>query len=290
MRLSRCLVIAGLTLGGVGLLPGPPVAHSGQFAATTEIVEVYATVTDAKGEPVTGLTAESFTVLEDGEPQAISAFASGEVPLTLAIAVDRSFSMGGTRLDAARAAATRVIDQLRAADRFLVLAIGSTVDTLVPLGTAREAARTAVGRLEPWGTSPIGDSVAAALDAVDKERGRRALVLLTDGLERYADKDRAFVLARLRAADVLVYPIALARQGSALLNELAALSGGRVFQAPDRSAAERAASGVAAELRRQYFLGYSPATRHKPAGWRRIEVRVTAPGLRVRARQGYMAE
>ena len=77
----------------VGFLMFASIAASGsgaarpQFTSGVDLVEVYATVTDARGEPVTGLTAGDFHLLEDGEPQAISAFAAGEFPLSVAIAL-----------------------------------------------------------------------------------------------------------------------------------------------------------------------------------------------------------
>ncbi len=79
-----------------------------QFASTTEVVEVYATVTDQEGQPATGLTADAFTVLEDGVAQPVSVFAAGEFPLTVAIVLDRSFSMAAKGLETARAGARRL--------------------------------------------------------------------------------------------------------------------------------------------------------------------------------------
>ena len=79
----------------------------GQFMSGVNLVEVYATVTDQRGEPVSGLAASDFHVLEDGMPQTISTFAAGEFPLAVAVGIDRSFSMGGKsdRLAIAKSAA-----------------------------------------------------------------------------------------------------------------------------------------------------------------------------------------
>jgi Ca-activated chloride channel homolog len=258
-----------------------------QFAATTEVVEVYATVTDQKGQLAEGLTAEAFTVLEDGVEQPVSVFAAGEFPLTVAIVVDRSFSMAARGLDTARAGARRLADQLRARDRLMILAIGGGVETVSALDTPRESARQALEHVALWGSSPIGDTVVQAVDALGEQRGRRAVVLWSDGVEKEAKRDRAGVLDHVRRADVMIYPVAIAPSISPLLAELAALSGGRVLQARDPKRAESAAGEIALELRNQYLLGYA-----KPAGadgWRRIEVHVNRPGLRIRARQGYFA-
>jgi len=258
---------------------------SAQFASTTEIVEVYATVTDQKGQPATGLTADAFTVLEEGVAQPVSVFAAGEFPLSVAVVLDRSFSMANKGLETARVGARRFVDQLRPRDRLMILGIGGGVETVAGFDTPRESARQALDRVTLWGSSPIGDTVVQAVGAFGEQRGRRAVVLWSDGVEKEAQRQRGEVLEHVRRADVLIYPVAIAPAISPLLAELAALSGGRVLQARDRAGAEAAAGVIAIELRNQYLLGYAlPAG---GTGWRRIEVRVNRRELRVRARQGY---
>ena len=75
-----------------------------QFTSSTTVIEVYATVTDASGRPVRGLTQADFEVVEDGTPQTISIFAAGEFPLRVALTLDRSFSMAGPPLEATASA------------------------------------------------------------------------------------------------------------------------------------------------------------------------------------------
>src|SRR6478735_10748989 len=101
-----------------------PSAGRAQFASGVSLVEVYATVVDQRGEPVGGLTADDFTVEEDGRPQRIEAFAAGDVPLSLAIAVDRSFSLSAARLNDAVTATRRLLGELRTEDRVTLLALG----------------------------------------------------------------------------------------------------------------------------------------------------------------------
>jgi Ca-activated chloride channel family protein len=259
----------------------------GQFGATTELVEVYATVLDPQGAPAQGLTAGDFEVLENGAAQPIAQFTAGEFPLSLAVVIDRSFSMGGERIDAARAGARRLIDQLRARDRLLVLGIGGKVDVLAGFDASRAAARRAAETAQVWGTSPIGDVVAHGIDAVNGEPGRRAVVVWSDGVEREATVERDDVLDRARQSGVLVYSVAMGAKPSPLLTSLASLSGGRLLEARNRRAAEDAAAAVAGELRHQYLLGYTPPP--GPAGWREISVRVKKANHTVRARKGYVA-
>ena len=91
-----------------------------QFSSRVQLVEVYATVTDAGGGPVTGLKASDFEVDEDNVPQDISTFAAGEFPLTVALGVDRSWSMAGTPLRLAKQASQSFLRALKPDDRSMV--------------------------------------------------------------------------------------------------------------------------------------------------------------------------
>jgi Ca-activated chloride channel family protein len=260
---------------------------AGQFATSTELVEVYATVLDDRGHPVSGLAAADFVVSENGVPQRITAFTAGEFPLTLAVAVDRSFSMTGEKFAAARVGARRLVDLVRANDRLLVLGIGGKADVVAGFDAPRASARRAVEQMQIWGTSPIGDVVAHGIDAVKGEPGRLAVVVWSDGVEREATVGRDEVLERAKRSGVLVYAVAMASPPSPLLASLTSLSGGRLLEARNRRAADQAATTIAAELRQQYLLGYAPPP--GPPGWRDITVTTVRPGLSVRARRGYVA-
>ena len=110
-----------------------------QFSSRVQLVEVYATVTDAKGEPVTGLRQADFEVLEDGTPQEVSAFAAGEFPLTVALGVDRSVSMAKEPLRLAKQASQAFLRELKPADRSMVVAISNEVEVVAPLSADRAA-------------------------------------------------------------------------------------------------------------------------------------------------------
>jgi Ca-activated chloride channel family protein len=263
-------------------------AAASQFSSGVAAVEVYAAVTDAKGEPVRGLTALDFEVLEDGQPQAITTFAAGDFPLTVAIGLDRSFSVAGDRLEALKHAATTFIEALRPEDEVMLLRIGSTVEIVKGSATPRSD----VERTDAFGTTALHDAIVAAIEAVDGSRGRRALVLLSDGNDRYSRATASDVLTRARSANVIVYPVAFGRERPDLFAELAVLTGGRSFSTRDPRALSEIMQTVARELRFQYLLGYTP-TRPVVAGaneWRSIGLKVTKPGLRVRGRDGYLVK
>jgi Ca-activated chloride channel family protein len=254
------------------------------------LVEVYATVTDRQGQPVAGLTAADFQVAEDGVVQQITAFAAGEFPLAVAIGVDRSFSMGGAgnRLAAAKSAARTFIGALRPADQAMVVAIGSETEVAAPLSSDRVVALAAVDRLDAWGTTPLYDATLVALDAIQSSKGRRALLLLSDGTDRYSDTSASVLVEQARRRGVLVYPIALGSARPPVFAELAAVTGGRSFFARERRELESVVTTIARELRLQYLLGYVPlrAPSVEPS-WHQIDATVNRAGLLVRARDGY---
>lgn len=274
------------------VLGASPAAGPPQFVSGVNLVEVYATVSDGTGEPIRGLTRESFQVLENGEPQTISTFVAGDFPLTVALAIDRSFSMSGERLAVAKSAARTFLGALRPEDEALVLAIGSEVETVAPLSTDRTRQYAALAELDVFGTTGLHDAIIRAIDLTEPGKGRRALVLLSDGDDRYSRASAADALARARAADVMIYAVALGRQRPPLFAELAGLTGGRSFHVRDPRRLAETLTTVARELRHQYLLGYTPSRPLVPGSgeWRSIAVKVDATGARVRARDGYLVK
>ena len=261
-----------------------------QFSSGVNLVEVYVSVTAPGARPVTGLTREDFQVFEDGERQTIGAFAAGEVPLAVAVAIDRSFSMAGRRLALAQAAALGFLGELRPADRSMIVAIGSEVETVAPLSATRDEQREALAGLKPWGTTGLYDAIIESIEAIQPAPGRRALVLLSDGDDRYSHASGTDALDRARRSDVMVYPIALGPSRPELFAELATLTGGRSFHARDPNVLTETLRAIARELRHQYLLGYTPVRPLVPgrSEWRSIRVSVNRAAVTVRSRDGYM--
>jgi len=263
-----------------------------QFSSGVQLVEVYATVADTKGELVTGLRREDFEVYEDNQLQDVSTFVAGEFPLTVALGVDRSWSMAGEPLRLAKQASQTFLRALKTGDRSMVVAINSDADVIAPLATDRREQARAIAALDPWSTTALHDAIGAVLDRLEPEPGRQALVLFSDGVDRYSTVTAAQVVERARRSNALVYPIAFGRTRPPLLAELAVLTGGRSFLLRDIKELEKTLADIARELRYQYLLGYAPMHSIEPntREWRSIRVVVKQPGLRVRARDGYMTD
>jgi Ca-activated chloride channel family protein len=274
----------------VVLAGGTPVAA--QFTSGVNLVEVYASVADAHGDPITGLKQEDFELRENGERQTISNFTAGEFPLSVALAIDRSFSVAGTRLSLAKSAALAFLADLRPDDEAMIIAVGSTVEVVVPLSVDRAVQRAAIDKLDAFGTTGLHDAIIEAIDEVQPAKGRRALIILSDGDDRYSHASATDALDRARRSDVMVFPVAIGKSRPPLFAELATLTGGRSSFSRDGAGLTETLRGIARELRQQYLIGYTPT--HPPVAgsneWRSIVVTVKRPDAHVRARDGYLVK
>jgi Mg-chelatase subunit ChlD len=184
--------------------------------------------------------------------------------------------MAGERLAAAKSAGRTFLGALRPGDQVVLLAIGSTVDVAAPLSTDRAAQLAALAALETFGTTGLYDAVVRAIDLTAPGRGRRVLVLLSDGADRYSQTTADAAVRAAREHDVMVYPVALGRDRPPLFAELAAVSGGRSLHVRDTRDLGPALTGIATD----------PLSSGS-GEWRSIQVKVVRPRLRVRAREGY---
>jgi Ca-activated chloride channel homolog len=292
-----CGVLAAVVGAQVPIQESAASAQNGpipQFSSRVQLVEVYATVTDRNGEPLTGLKQSDFVVYENNTRQDISAFAAGEFPLTVALGVDRSWSMAGNPLRLAKQASQSFLRALKPDDRSMVVAINNEAEVIAPLSADRAAQARAIAALDPWSTTALHDAIIATLDRLEPEQGRQALVVFSDGADRYSHATAAQVTDRARRSTALIYPIAFGKQRPALLAELAVVTGGRSFLLRDARELDATLAAIARELRYQYLLGYAPIDpidrgEHE---WRSIRVTLkNAPsGVRVRARDGYTTD
>jgi Ca-activated chloride channel family protein len=264
-----------------------------QFSTGVQLVEVYATVTDAAGGLVMGLQQSDFEIYENDQKQTISNFTAGEFPATVVLGVDRSFSMAGEPLRLAKLASQTFLRQLRPTDRSMVVAISSEPEVIAPMSTDRSAQAEAISALDAWSSTALHDAILTTLDRLEGETGRQALIVFSDGTDRYSHATASAVVDRARRSHALIYPITLGKNRPPLAAELAALTGGRSFQLRDAKQLDATLNTIAREIRYQYLIGYTPSTPAKGAHeWRSLRVAVPnqPPGVRVRARDGYVAD
>jgi Ca-activated chloride channel homolog len=297
-------VVAGAIglIGAVCVLTGPlenrlfAQEKVAQFSTGVQLVEVYATVTDAAGGLIMGLQQSDFEIYENDQKQTISNFTAGEFPATVVLGVDRSFSMAGEPLRLAKLASQTFLRQLRPADRSMVVAISSEAEVIAPMSTDRVAQTQAIAALDAWSSTALHDAIVVTLDRLEGEPGRQALIVFSDGTDRYSHASASDVVERARRSHALIYPITFAKNQKnhpPLAAELASLTGGRSFQLRDAKQLDATLSSIASEIRYQYLIGYTPSIPAKGAHeWRslRVAVRNQPPGVRVRARDGYLAQ
>jgi Ca-activated chloride channel family protein len=302
--LKECLWAIAL----VALPAGAP-AQVLSFPARGDLVVFSATAVDGKGRPVTDLKHKDFRVFEEGRPQAIERFYAGlELPARVLLLVDGSGSMGQEfKVTSVRFAAERVLNALSDEDQVALAGFDGRYWGVVAFTHDREAVRAGLATVEPFGSTALHDALEkAARDLATHGEGRRAVVVITDGVDTSSEKTPQEVLEQSRALDVPIYAISTVspldnpesplyvgrkQQGAAAaggeqLERYARLSGGAAFRVSDYAGLRSAALSIAAELKHQYRLGYDPPP--GPARFRRVEVRTTRKGVTVRTRSGYV--
>ena len=265
----------------------PALAHS----ADVRWVEVFTTVEDAGGRPVTGLSADAFRVLENDQPQELTDFdLVTNRPIRAVLAMDTSSSMRG-RLDAAVDGARRFFSTVMTdKDSAALMTFNHDLHLVAPWTSDVDALHLAASGLVPRGGTRLNDALVFAAGYFSAEPGRRALILLSDGHDVESRYTFDAAMEQILPAGITVYPILLAVDDKTTreqLERLAALSGGRAFSI--RRAEELGAvyERIEQDLRNQYLLVYASSSGARDRTFRRIEVQVDGPELRARSIRGY---
>jgi Ca-activated chloride channel family protein len=258
-----------------------------------DVVQVAATVTDAGGRLVKGLGRDDFRVFEDGRAQEVSHFIGSESERELVVAVDMSGSMNPA-MATCREAVKRFLASLRPIDRVTLLAFNDAIFTVARREATPDARLRAVDRLRSWGSTSFYDAVLRGLDLLEKHRGRRALVVFSDGEDMVSHATVEDVQRRIEVSAAPVYVVA---QGKGMreprlkqvLDRVAGVSGGRAFYTDRIDELDGVFSEIGEDLASQYLLAYAPERSPRDGSWRTIRVEVAGKKHAVRARQGYRA-
>lgn len=276
-----------------------------RFRSSVQMVTVAAVVRDRKGRFVRNLTREDLQVLDKGAPRVISDFRiDEEAPVSVALLFDESGSMSvSSKAVAARAAAAHILAALDPRrDEVAVFSFDSRLTATEPFTSDIEGVKARLKSAEPFGTTALFDAVAAASARMSERRfRRRAIVVLSDGVDTASRLRPEEVSRAASAIDVPVYVLAVvspldhpgadtavetqAENSAADLANLAQWTGGEVFTASVPAHASVAARQIVSELRHQYVIAFEAGVE---PGWHPIEVRVRERGAVVRARSGYV--
>ena len=180
-----------------------------------------ATVTDAEGRLVDGLTAADFEIYEDRERRPVTYFSRERVPLSLGLVLDTSDSMYGQRIEDARFALNRfLLDLLEPSDEAFLLVFNHR--PMVATGWTRTPSRLSpeLEAVRPWGATAMYDAMLEALPLFESRRHQRAaIVLISDGADTASDHPVREVRDRLRRSEAFVYAIAIDAKESAPIND-----------------------------------------------------------------------
>jgi Ca-activated chloride channel family protein len=282
---------------------------------STSLITVPAVVMDRQGRYVGNLRKDDFMIYEDGVPQKVAYFASVEKPFTVALLLDVS---GSTQfqLSQIRDAANTFVSRLRPNDRLMAITFDGRINVLTEPESVSTIRRGKLHIPAVTDGTVLYDAVNFALQRMAGIPGRKAIVLMTDGVDQNSRISMKETVESIAEQDVLIYTVKyntlpqLPQRLSSIQNEkarrkvqerlmkgyavsepylrsLADKTGGRFYRADDLREVGPAFEAITAELGVQYSLGYYPRNTTTARGERAIKVRVRYPGLVVRARDSY---
>ena len=297
----------------------------------TNLTNIFFTAADKNKRFVSDLKAEDIRVLEDGQPQQIFTFQQNiDLPLSLAILIDTSASEERTLPDE-KIAARAFLENVLRANKDEAAILSFTGETTLEQGFTGnlERLRRAIDRVEfippsgyvgggvvVNGTPPISgtnQSLAgstAIWDAVwatseellmtSAEHTRRAIIVLTDGVDTSSRMKIHEAIERAQKADALIYAIGIGDRYSfnvdeGVLRKMAEKTGGRAYFPRHERDLNDAFTQIQRDLREQYLVAYSPQNKARDGSYRRIEIQVVNPSLQQRDlklnyRSGYFAK
>jgi VWFA-related protein len=278
-------------------------AHAQIFRVGVDLVHFAVVVTDKEGQPVTGLKAEDFEILERGKPQRVKYFANDESalapPLHLGMLLDASGSMDAEIKDV-RTAVIKFLNQNEHAVDVTIVDFDTEVRVArySPDDYARMIERIRRRKADGW--TAWYDAMGVYLDGASQLDGQKILLAYTDGGDTRSSLNAGELSDMLKASDVTLYAIgylehltSTARNTTRMeLMRFAALTGGQAFFPTSIKDLDAVYEKIQREISARYTLGYTSTDERTDGAWRQVEVKLKRPDLRnakVRTRPGYFA-
>jgi hypothetical protein len=266
------------------------VAALSQAAAPgAELRTISVAVTDAKGQPLSGLTVSEVALLENGVAREIAAFEPDERPLTLAVLVDNSEPVSAAYKLNIVDAVLRFLGWLPSGTRYTLWTTGDRPEKIVELTADRGAATQALKRTHTRGGNTLLDAlVEASRDLRKQEGARSAVVAVTGSGIEFSNRPRESVVEESLGGGTLFMAVQFEVEDSRLesrhnydyvLGKLASKSGGRRETVLTAMAVESALRKLAGDISSQYRLSYASLPELKK---RKLELQVARPGARTR--------
>ena len=277
-------------------------AQDFRIRTDVRLVLLDVSVSGHDGGLVAGLTKDNFRVFDNGKPVDLSVFANNDVPVTVGILVDESYSMAPKRKDVLDAALA-FITASNPRDEVFVLNFNDTVRRGLPHGILFSddivQLRAALDHGLPEGKTAFNDAVVAGLRQLDLgKRDKKTLVLISDGGDNASRSNRREMLDLVEKSAATIYTIGLFDQGDVdrnpgILKDLAKMTGGVAYFPETPAGMIPICRDIATSIRTRYTLGYQPPAEEAARTRHRIRVEVTAAErgrLTARTRTGYWNE
>jgi Ca-activated chloride channel family protein len=270
-----------------------------------KLVNVFSTVTDASGTPVSTLKQEDFQIFEDGKPQKIAVFQrESELPLSIVIAIDASLSTRNNQkleLESARRFAHAI---LRPIDGISLFQFSEVVDQLTPFTADMRVIDKGISRVHTGAATALYDTLYLGSEALLNRRGRKVMVVITDGGDTVSKTSYQEAVREAQQSEVILYSIIIVPiesnagrdiGGEHALIQLSRDTGGKYFYASSLDQLDAAFRQISDELRTQYLIAYYPSQRLSDSEFRRIEIKIdpttkdyaNPADLQIRHRSGY---
>lgn len=359
MRARRFMGLLAAVVGALLAMPLPAAPQQAapqrpSISVKVNVVNIYATVRKKHGEIVRNLNKDDFLLEDDGRPQTISYFSQeSDLPLTLGLVVDTSMSVRSV-LGEERNASSAFLDQVLRVDKdqAFVIHFDRQVELLQDLTSSRQKLQAALALIEtpemvrrdpddpqsPEPGSPSGprgyggggtllyDAVYLASNQVmSHQQGRKALIVLSDGVDRGSQETLASAVEAAQRADTLVYSILFTGEqgygnrgwgggmgrrggmggmggmgrrgggrypqesrpdGKKILEQISKETGGALYEASSKQPLDQVYDSIQQELRNQYYLGYTPNPKPGP-GYHKITLTAKEKDMTVQSRTGY---
>ncbi len=338
-KLARTLSL--LLAAVLALVPAAPIfaQQQPQISVVTNLVTVFATVRDKHAQIVSNLTKDDFSLDEDGRPQAITYFArENDLPLTVGLLVDTSLSQRRV-LDQERSASSSFVDHTLREDKkdqAFLIHFDHEVELLQNLTSSRKKLESALDLLQTpeledaseggghhhGAGTLLYDAVYLASDELmKKQQGRKALIILSDGVDRGSKETVSSAIESAQRANTVVYSILFKSDepygghgghggwgghggggghrypqqeerpdGKKILDRISRETGGRLYEVSKKLPVDQIYSQIEQALRDQYILGYVPDKSPNSADYRKIHLTTKQKDLAVQARDGYYPE
>jgi len=267
------------------------------FKAGTQVVSIFATVTDAQKRLVPDLTQGDFQVFDNEKPQPLVYFDNSIRPINVVVMLDTSGSMTLT-IDLLKQAAEQFLIRLLPEDRARVGAFNDKIQFNARWSNDRDQLITDAKNLDYGNGTRLWDAVGASLDELKPIDGRKVILIFTDGDDTESRTRLGTVLDRARAEEVMIYAIGLeskmvlgGRQITTKpdggLRKIADETGGGYFELKRTADLAPTFTKVAQELHSQYVIGFTPTLLDNKV--HKLVVKLKQPGMTAQARRSYLA-